>query len=200
MTIEHARALFAPELAEDDLKEVVRQIQKLQEGRGFLAAHHEIPRLQGDIWSGLPIVRISADGHAAARPARAMLLSNTCDIAEENARDYRAHVTYVPVVRISAFERMLTNGGLPQDRINSIVQSIRLNESTRVFFVEAGAGLEEDCLAMLDQAFSASADILNAGHCERLAVLSDRGHWALVLKMSVHFCRLREGVVRAAAQ
>jgi hypothetical protein len=69
-----------------------------------------------------------------------------------------------------------------------------------MFFLPAGGPMAEDHVIRLDDAHSMPvAAHIAAEHREKLFTLSNTGFYMLVLKLSVHFCRLHEKVNRKNA-
>lgn len=54
-------------------------------------------------------------------------------------------------------------------------------------------------IALLDKVQSLSFDDFQRNNPDRLAVLSQRGLWVLLVKLSMHFLQPHEGVARHAA-
>jgi hypothetical protein len=94
---------------------------------------------------------------------------------------------------------MLRDGGISQTALEDTVRSIRRQEKTNLIFIPRGARVEEDMVALLDRVQSMSYAEFNSISPQRLAVLTQRGFWVLLVKLSMHFLRPHEGVPRQAA-
>jgi hypothetical protein len=161
----------------------------------YSSALRETPILfQGDGLSGLMIVRLP---ETTTKPGRALLLSNTCDVDPLNKRMYDASLTYAPILSLPRYLKAL-RASFSEERVINHEREIRQQLVTSIFFLPQGEDLDEDCLVFFDRAISASSEIVDREHVpgRRLFVLSDFGAWLLALKLSIHFCRIRDQVDR----
>jgi len=125
------------------------------------------------------------------------VLSNSCDVDPENPRDVPARVIFAPLVKLSAYHALLAQSGIDIARVEAKIASIKAQKTTNVFFLPASGTLTEDFVVRLDEAQSMPvAAHINGGDKEKLSTLSNTGFYMLVLKLSVHFCRLQEQVNR----
>ena len=105
---------------------------------------------------------------------------------------------FAPLVKLSAYEALLRGSGIDAARVDEKVTSIKAQKTTNIFCLPAGGPLEEDYVVRLDDAHSMPvAAHVDAGDREKLFTLSNTGFYMLVLKLSVHFCRLHEKVNRS---
>ena len=67
-----------------------------------------------------------------------------------------------------------------------------------MFYLPPGLRLEEEWIALFDKVVNHNANALNFNELlkNRLFTLSDYGFYLFLFKLSIHFTRLREGVVR----
>lgn len=151
--------------------------------------------LQGDGWRGFQLFMFESGDR---RSVRGIVLSNSCDVDPSNPRDVPARVIFAPLVKLSAYEALLHGSGIDTARVDEKVASIKAQKTTNIFCLPAGGPLEEDCIVRLDDAHSMPvAAQVDAPDREKLFTLSNTGFYMLVLKLSVHFCRLQEKVNRS---
>ncbi|WP_143043314.1 hypothetical protein [Sphingopyxis sp. YR583] len=128
------------------------------------------------------------------------MLSNSCDIAPENARATPSRVTFAPLVKLAAYQELLHKSGIKPESIEDKISSIKAQKITNIFFLPAGGDLAEDHIVRLDEAQSMPVSIHEKSEeREKLFTLSMAGFYMLVFKISVHFCRLQEGIPRGHA-
>lgn len=150
--------------------------------------------LQGDGWRGLQLFVFET---AEKRSVRGLLLSNSCDVNPENPRDLPARLIFAPLIKLAALQAGLEAFGVNGDRLAQKIASIRAQKTSNVFFLPAGGPLQEDHVARLDDAHSMPvASHFASPDREKLFTLSNTGFYMLVLKLSIHFCRLQEKVNR----
>ena len=150
--------------------------------------------LQGDCCEGVPYYDYGAGKLA---DVKAILLSNSCDIDPENSRDFPVQITFVPLMSLAKYEKALGYvDGLSPAAITAKIQAIRGQQITSLIYFPAGTVLKEDCIAPLDRVASMPYQMVAAGKPAKLFALNQLGHYLLSFKLSVHFCRLHEGIVR----
>jgi len=152
--------------------------------------------LQGDGWRGFQLYIFET---GAKLSVRGLVLSNSCDIAQENPREQPTRVLFAPLVKLSTFQDVIARQ-IGEDRALAKINSIKAQKTTSIFYLPAGAQLAEDHIVRFDEAQSmpVAAHSSNLDK-EKLFTLSNTGFYMLVLKLSVHFCRLQENVHRTPA-
>lgn len=153
--------------------------------------------LQGDCWTSVEILRFE-DG--TKKLIKALLLSNSCDVAPENKRDLPTKLSFASMVKLERYVDLLKNAGLDQKQIATKVIAIKEQKVTSLVYFPKGAALEEDYIALLDDIHTVpSQAFINRNEKIKVFALSNVGFYLFVLKLSVHFCRLHEEVVRDPA-
>lgn len=161
----------------------------------FYMQHMQNEVLQGDGWSGFEIFDFDT---GIRRGVRAIVLSNSCDIAPENARAMPTRITVAPLIAASKYERLLVANGIAQSRINSIFEQLRKQLVTSAFYLPKGGALNEDHFAFLEDVHSLpTANFLANTTRGKLYTLSQVGFYLFLMKLSIHFCRMHEGVNRS---
>lgn len=152
--------------------------------------------LQGDGWQGLELVDFSTREH---RSVKGIVLSNSCDIAPENERDRASNIVFAPLIRLSALIELWKSSGISEELVEDKVRNIRLQRNTKIFYLPYGAGLSDEYIAHLDDihSFPASVFVENLSR-KRLFSFTTAGFYLFAIKLSVHFCRLHENVMRTS--
>jgi hypothetical protein len=90
--------------------------------------------------------------------------------------------------------------GVPSDKIKSKIDAIKRQEVTTIFYLPSAAGsLNDDHIVLLDDVHTMpSTAFPNETAKVKSFTLSNIGFYLLIFKLSIHFCRLRENVVRAS--
>lgn len=163
----------------------------------FLSAAHDTFKevmLQGDGWSGFQLFLFNT---GERRSVRGLVLSNSCDVDLANPRALPSRVIFAPLVKLANFQNLLEDSGIDRLRVKEKINSIKAQRTNNVFYLPAGGPLEEDYIVRFDEVNSMPV----AAHVEdlsrqKLFTLSNTDFYMLVLKLSVHFCRLQEQVNR----
>lgn len=198
--VEHLQRHIPHYLTAEDQQTLIRELKAIVGGESadyFLSSYNDqfqAHMLQGDGWRGFQLYLFET---GALRSVRGLVLSNSCDVDPANPRDLPARVIFAPLIRLAAYEALLEASDVSADRVAAKIASIRAQKTTNIFFLPAGGPLGEDHVVRLDEAHSmpvpahaASADR------QKLFTLSNTGFYILVLKLSVHFCRLQEKISR----
>jgi len=153
--------------------------------------------LQGDGWNSVDIINFE-DGQR--KLIKGVLLSNTCDVAPENKRDFPVKLTFAPVVKLNNYVQLLARAGLDVKQIDAKIVAIKEQKITSLIYFPKGADLEEDYIALLDDLHTVPYSIFNERKEKaKLFTLSQVGFYLFNLKLSVHFCRFHEEVARNVA-
>ena len=153
--------------------------------------------LQGDCWTSVDVFRFE---NGAKKSIRALLLSNSCDVAPENKRDLPTKLSFASMVKLERYIDLLKNAGLDQTQIETKVMAIKEQRVTSLVYLPKGAELDADYVALLDDIHTVpSQSFVARSEKTKLFTLSTVGFYLFVLKLSVHFCRLHEEVVRDPA-
>ena len=150
---------------------------------------------QGDGIRNLPFLIIP---ELEAQPINVTIISNSCDTDPSNIRLFRSKVVYAPILKLESYRNMLLREGVLAPEVNNHIEAIRRQEITQTFFLPAQGQLEQDSFVLLDRLISCDNDFIDRKvlHQSRLFSLSDYGHYLFLVKISIHFCRLHEGVDR----
>jgi hypothetical protein len=132
------------------------------------------------------------------KKAPCIVLSNSCDISPENERLYPTSVCYAPLVSFGKLIESLMHSGISKERIDTFNNDVRRQRISTIFFLPKGQGLEEEKLVFLDHVQNCPATFFheNQHASDKTFSLSNYGFYVLLLKLSIHFTRIRDGVDR----
>jgi hypothetical protein len=161
----------------------------------YLLDRFEQEMLQGDGWTRL-LIRNFETGEKIF--INAVVLSNTCDVDPENKRDLPVNIIFAPLVSVGAYINRLVRAGLPRPSIDTKIAAMRRQEVTNIFHVPAGGGLDSEHIVLLGDIHSMPAKIYEEETTKsKIFTLSQAGFYLFILKLSIHFCRFHENLVRA---
>lgn len=153
--------------------------------------------LQGDGWASVTVINFET---GERKPAKAILLSNSCDVSPENKREFPVKLTFAPIIKLSRYLMLLSNSGLGESAVSEKVAAIKEQRITSLFYLPQGAGLEEDYIALLDDLHTVPYKHFSEQSGKlKLFTLGQVGFYLFLLKLSVHFCRFHEEVHRSPA-
>lgn len=148
---------------------------------------------QGDYWEKVPYM----DYSGKREKVRVVILSNSCDIDPSNKRDFPVYMTYAPVMGFALYAAALTSRKMDAKVVAKKMEAIRLQKITNMLFLPAGVGVDDECIVLLDRAVSIPYRVFAEEQEKRkITSLNQIGHYLLSFKLSIHFCRIHEGLVR----
>lgn len=129
-----------------------------------------------------------------------VILSNTCDNTSENVRIIPLQLIYAPVLRLDNYISLLKKQYPNNDsKINSHIETIKKQRYTSVFYLPSHPnGLQDDAIVLLDRVSNCLPESINIDSLEdkRKFTLSNYGQYLFLLKISIHFTRIREKIDR----
>lgn len=159
---------------------------------------------QGDGLSGLLHIELPKP---ITKKVDGMILSNTCDIDQENVRLLSSRLIHAPILNLQKYYEMLINmfvgtNKKPKDIIDQHISSIKKQYISHIFFLPKGEGLSEESIILFDRVTSLPSSYFPKNKIieQRLFTLSDFGFYLFLFKLSVHFTRVRENVSRNSAK
>lgn len=150
--------------------------------------------LQGDGWRGFQLFNFSTGKRLSVK---GIVLSNSCDIDPENSEQIPSRVIFAPLVKLEKYKFLLQKNGITQANIKDVIDSVKAQKTYNALYLPANGPLEEEYIIRFDDIHSMPVAAHHDIHDkEKIFTLSAIGFYMLVFKLSVHFCRLQEGVPR----
>lgn len=158
--------------------------------------------LQGDAWTKLKIRNFDTGETGSIL---GIILSNSCDIASENIRDFPVNITFAPLIPLSKYAELLKRNKLHTMAIDQKIRAIKRQGITSMFFLPAGGGLyesgcalKEDHIALFDDIYTMPLTVFESEkEKSKVLTLSDFGFYLFIFKLSIHFCRFQENLQRS---
>lgn len=151
---------------------------------------------QGDGLEGLLIINLP---DSRIGKAKAMVLSNTCDIDINNVRFFTTSICYSPIFNLQKYvNKLMARKAAPAERISQFVQSLKKQRISQIFYLPHGGKLDSDSFIFLDKINSCDNSTIDRQELGkiRLFSLSNYGLYLFLFKLSIHFSRIREGIDR----
>ena len=91
---------------------------------------------QGDGILDIPFPLLDfSKGQYHVETHQAAILSNTCDIAGENSRNFTPQTLFAAIYSLEEFTSFLKQSSLSSDKINSFIKNIKDNNITSLFYL-----------------------------------------------------------------
>ncbi|MEW6349011.1 MAG: hypothetical protein AB1646_08095 [Thermodesulfobacteriota bacterium] len=179
------------------LREIDEQFPAIHPTRMYTAVHAaEEVIFQGDGLSGLLYVHLP---NPTCAPFNCMVYSNTCDIDPLNKGMVPPAICYAPIIRLDKLCDALAASRLWKDaQIRDRMEAIRSQKLTTAFYLPRGGSLEAESVVLRDRICHCDSDSISRKEVpgRRLFTLSQLGAYWFFFKLSVHFLRMTDKVVR----
>lgn len=173
---------------------LVKELNNFPEKMNYYTAKHQDGLLQGDGWDSFDIIDLET---AERKSTKGIILSNSCDISHENNRDIPARIIFAPIIKLSQYEALLTKKAINPEKISMKMSSIRRQDMTSLFYLPKGGCLESEYIALLDDLHALPVQLFRKkSDRTKQFTLSQAGFYLFLFKLSIHFCRFHENVLR----
>lgn len=151
---------------------------------------------QGDGLNDMLVVNLPS---SEIKPAPTIILSNTCDIDLQNERNFPSQIVYAPIFNLEKYKHSLyKNSKKDKEQIDAHFSSIKKQEITQIFFLPKLDGKLEESIVFLDRVNNFPNKLVDRTKIpeRRIFTLSDYGAYMFLLKLSIHFTRIKDKVER----
>ncbi|MGC9353913.1 MAG: hypothetical protein ACP5D9_08750 [Mariniphaga sp.] len=137
-----------------------------------------------------------------------IIVSNSCDISPDNDRIETPYIQFSSVFSLEEYISLLRKREISEKRIESFIENLKGNRISNLFYLpEKKNGnniLLEESFVRFDMNVTLPVSIFNGDNYnnnyapdgDRLFSFSNYGFYLFLIKLSVHYCRFREGVFR----
>ncbi len=152
--------------------------------------------LQGDGWRGFVVLDFFT---GQRQTVSGVVLSNSCDVDPENDPSAPANILFAPLIELSKFEARIQSAGKTTAQVASTLADVRHQRITNMFYLPAYSTVIKESMILLDDVHVHPATHFRG--CERnvLFRLNQYAFYLFLMKLSIHFSRFNEGVVRFKA-
>lgn len=162
---------------------------------------------QGDCLIDIPFSSFTK-GKFSTAYLQGIIASNSCDISPDNERLDTPYIQFASLFSLREYTDQLKVKQVSQQRIDSFIDDLKGNRISNLFYLpEKKDGtkiLMEESFARFDLNVTLPMSIFqdnvyNSNYYpegDRLISLSNYGFYLFLIKISVHYCRFREGVFR----
>lgn len=188
--------LFLPKyLTPDQTKELYSELARFPNISSFYFHRDDLRNhlLQGDGWRGFVAINFET---GERKTVSGIILSNSCDVSSDNVRHTPVKILFAPLVNLGKYVALLRESGKSDTQIQDILQSIKAQKVSHIFYLPSYTGVIEESIILLDDIHNHPlADFLQR---ERscLLRLNQIFFYIFLIKLSIHFSRFQEGVQR----
>lgn len=152
--------------------------------------------LQGDGWRGFIAVHFAS---GERRTVSGVILSNTCDISPDNQRVLPVNIVFSPLIALDKYIGLLRSHGRTTVQIDSLVRDIKRQRLTSMFYFPSDGNNGEFIILFDNIYIHPLANFLEQTSKASIFKLSQTAFYLFLMKLSIHFSRFQEGIVRFPA-
>lgn len=162
---------------------------------------------QGDCIVDIPFSSFN-EGTFETAYLNGVIVSNTCDISPDNDRIDLPNIQFASVFSLREYILTLKRKNINEQRISSFIENLKGNRISNLFYLpEKKNGPDiilEESFVRFDVNVTLpisifTGDVFDKSYApqgDRLISFSNYGFYLFLIKLSVHYCRFREGVFR----
>lgn len=194
--------IFLPKyLSAEDYNTLIKELEdfpKNIDSRMYTSIADDNLLCQGDVIKDMPFTEIDHLDNGVINKD-CIVLSNTCDIDLNNKRLFKSRIMYAPLIELQKYQQVLLNHGNTEQQVCDHIKSIKEQRISQILYLPKSKTFNES-LVFLDKVINIDSRAIDRMTLKqrRLVSLSDYGFYLLLFKVSVHFCRLQENVVRGS--
>ena len=195
---EQGRLSFPPYLFAEKKRELFSELLKFPENMSFYSNREELREelLQGDGWKGFISISFQTGERKTVSGA---ILSNSCDIDPKNVRSLPGNILFAPLIELQKYTDVLHAIGKRDDQIKNTIMDMKRQHVTNVFYLPECPGFIPESLILLDDIHAQPLQDFIAQPRKSLFTLNMYGFYIFLIKLSIHFTRFQEGVIRSAS-
>lgn len=190
MIVDEIKKYLPPYLSEETQNQLFEDIKNFPNPFDIFTHSPFKEILQGD---GLII-------NVENKELKVMVISNSCDIDINNKRYFDSYMLYTPLFSLEEYKNSLLNGGIKEDNVKNHINDIKKQLITQIFYLpnSAYSGLGEEAFIFFDRITNISNNKIPRDNIKknRLFSLNQSGFYIFLLKLSIHFTRMKEGIDR----
>ena len=189
--------LFLPKyLSAEQQRELFSELAKFPDNFDFYLVREDLREmlLQRDGWRGFVVIDFVT---GARKTVSGIVLSNSCDIAIENQRDFPVNILFAPLIALEKYKNSLRSVQKTDTQIDGIIGNIRKQYVTSIFYIPDWPGIMEESIILLDDIHTHPLqDFLQSAERQPIFTLNQYAFYLFLIKLSIHFSRFREGIQR----
>jgi hypothetical protein len=149
---------------------------------------------QGDGLQNLLIVNLES---LEKKICPGMVISNSCDLSQNNVRFFQSQIVYSPIINLKNYESQLLLR-YDKTKVNNHIDAIKNQYITQIFFLPANGSSIDDSIIFFDRLFNIPNEYIDRDQIKRIRLftLGNYANYLFLFKLSVHFTRMIENIDR----
>ena len=196
MTTEEILSSWFPDYLSVEANEAFQKAFGRFDSLRSIFSSSQIGNVQGAAFTGFVVLRKKGAGQCEEKEVSGIILSNSCDIDERNRRDYPINVTFAPLLSLDALGALWRSAGVNEEQISSKLNMVKRQTVSHLFYLPNGPHSEEAVADFSMLGVMRMDDFMNKSTKRHIFTLDQVGYYFLLIKLSIHFLRLTDGVQR----
>ncbi|MFM0660106.1 hypothetical protein [Paraburkholderia sediminicola] len=181
-------------LTKEQKEGLVRALEEFPRKIDYYIDRYQTELLQGDGWNNFDVIRFETGDR---KVVHGIVLSNSCDVDQGNDRAVPPRLVFAPLIPLEGYVALLKASAISAESIEGKLLAIREQRVTSIFYLPQGGGLDAEHIVLLDNVHTVPLDhFLGKDGRTKLFTLGMTGFYLFLFKLSVHFCRFHENVLR----
>ncbi len=192
--LENIQQYFPYYLTAADKRDLYAEIRRFPNNKEFYLANiYQNKTLQGDGWRSFVLANIES---SEKKSISGVVVSNSCDIDPDNGLREGQKILFAPLIRLLKYTEEMHRQGVSQQEIERNLDNIRKQCISHVFYLPEWTGYLDESIVMLDDINSNPLSCFLEQRPQKIFCLNQFAHYLFLIKISIHFTRLREGLRR----
>ena len=151
--------------------------------------------VQGAAFTGFVVLRKRGATQCEEKEVAGIILSNSCDIDQRNPRSHQVNVTFAPLLPLEALSSLWRSKGVTEEQINNKINMVKKQSVSHLFYLPSGPHGKEAVVDFSTLGVMQMDDFVSKGS-KHIFTLDQVGYYFFLIKLSIHFLRLTDGVQR----
>jgi hypothetical protein len=193
--LDESRVFLPKFLSAAEHDQLLKELGQFPTAAAYYLPHEmkEPEVLQADGWRGFVVADL---GTGERKDVSGVVLSNSCDIDLSNRRTLIPRVIFAPLISVANYRARLSGAGMVDNKIERHISAIRQQAVTNIFHLPSMSYGPEESIILFDDIHVQPVNMFLHGNRSRIFRLSQVAFYAFLLKISIHFTRMQEGVRR----
>lgn len=181
-------------LTPSQTQQLYSELLKFPDNFDFYLQHSEFDEelLQGDGWKGFVLIDFKTKNE---KRVSGVILSNSCDISPENERDFPTNILFSPIIPLKKYKKLLQTIK-NEEQVENILINLRKQRNTAIFYLPYCENIIEESIILLDNIHTHPLSDFQSKTPQKIFTLTQYAFYVFLIKLSIHFSRFQEEVVR----
>lgn len=195
MTTEGMLRSWFPDYLSVDAKNAFEKAFGGTDPLGTIFAVGQKDYVQGAAFTGFVVLRKRGTTKCEEKEVAGIILSNSCDIDLRNPRSHQVNVTFAPLLSLERLKSSWQSRDVTEEQINNKINMVKKQAVSHLFYLPSGPHGREAVADFSMLGVMGMKDFVSKDSTH-IFTLDQVGYYFFLIKLSIHFLRLTDGVQR----